>query len=334
MPEIYKESVCVRRRVTVLSTHEQENGTNVESWKVDRTIDPAADSTDSVVYRNGMPLKRRRGAAIDPPPATDVEQGRNGDWEFDMSPWFARLCEIARQRFGDVPPGRLSVRCDVVEHHSTYWSDLDDVADFAGASRWVAGAVRIKEPELEWDVYCFDSFEATTADDVVDRVAVRRSRREVARRAPTFCPSDRRRVVLDAEVAATFFHECVGHWLEADFANPERESLLGSQIAIAGLSVEDDATRDGPGRLVRDDEGVSCTLRHLIDHGRLVGRICDRNMRRHYGSGSPATAWWLRERSDHGCRTSSCTGPMRTRSHRPACKCSTIRFRRSSMGAR
>lgn len=86
-------------------------------------------------------------------------------------------------------------------------------------------------------------------------------------------------VVFSPSAAAIFWHETVGHPLEA--AAGEGSSVLsrvpGATIGPAGLEVIDDPTRhDLPGSFAHDDEGVVARPVPLIRDGRVSGLLSDR----------------------------------------------------------
>jgi predicted Zn-dependent protease len=104
--------------------------------------------------------------------------------------------------------------------------------------------------------------------------------REATRPAPSLRPeSGETDVILSPSAAAVFFHEAVGHPLEAERA--ERASVLArvprAAVAPAGLHVVDEPARaDLPGRYVHDDEGMSGLRVPLVEDGRVVGLLTDR----------------------------------------------------------
>lgn len=73
--------------------------------------------------------------------------------------------------------------------------------------------------------------------------------------------------------AASFFHELVGHMLEADALAEGLSPLvqvLGATVAPPTVTVWDDPDRpDLPGGLPVDDEGNPCTRQPLLDRGRI-----------------------------------------------------------------
>ncbi|MBK8012356.1 MAG: metalloprotease TldD [Deltaproteobacteria bacterium] len=97
-------------------------------------------------------------------------------------------------------------------------------------------------------------------------------------------------VVLGAGDSGILLHEAVGHGLEADF-NRKRTSnytdRIGQMVASELVTVVDDPTfAQGRGTINIDDEGVIAKPARLIDRGRLVGYLQDRQTARFFGTES------------------------------------------------
>ena len=103
---------------------------------------------------------------------------------------------------------------------------------------------------------------------------------EAIRPAPRVSPSEGvMDVVFSPSASAVFWHEVVGHPLEA--AGGEGSSVLArvldAAVGPAGFDVIDDATRlDLPGGYVVDDEGVAARPVALVRDGRVAGILTDR----------------------------------------------------------
>ncbi|SJZ71679.1 metalloprotease TldD [Consotaella salsifontis] len=94
-------------------------------------------------------------------------------------------------------------------------------------------------------------------------------------------------VVLGAGWPGVMLHEAVGHGLEGDF-NRKRQSafagLMGEQVAAKGVTVVDDGSiAERRGSLTVDDEGTPTGRTVLIEDGRLVGYMQDRQNARLMG---------------------------------------------------
>src|SRR5690606_22494740 len=82
-------------------------------------------------------------------------------------------------------------------------------------------------------------------------------------------------------------HEAVGHGLEGDFNRKGTSAfskLMGEQVAAKGVTVVDDGTIDERrGSLTIDDEGTASARNVLIEDGKLVGYMQDRQNARLMG---------------------------------------------------
>ncbi|QPC87014.1 metalloprotease TldD [Mesorhizobium sp. NBSH29] len=94
-------------------------------------------------------------------------------------------------------------------------------------------------------------------------------------------------IVLSSGWPGVMLHEAVGHGLEGDFNRKKTSAfagLLGQQVAAKGVTVVDDGTmHERRGSLSIDDEGTPTNRTVLIDDGRLVGYMQDRQNARLMG---------------------------------------------------
>ncbi len=94
-------------------------------------------------------------------------------------------------------------------------------------------------------------------------------------------------VVLGPGWPGILLHEAIGHGLEGDFnrkGSSAFSGLMGSQIAAHGVTVLDDGTLpDRRGSLTFDDEGTPSNRTTLIEDGKLVGYMQDRQNARLMG---------------------------------------------------
>jgi TldD protein len=94
-------------------------------------------------------------------------------------------------------------------------------------------------------------------------------------------------VVLSSGWPGVMLHEAVGHGLEGDFNRKKTSAfagLMGQMVASKGVTVVDDGTIEGRrGSLSVDDEGTPSGYNVLIDDGRLVGYMQDRQNARLMG---------------------------------------------------
>lgn len=94
-------------------------------------------------------------------------------------------------------------------------------------------------------------------------------------------------IVLGAGWPGVMLHEAVGHGLEGDFNRKKTSAfagLMGQQVAARGVTVVDDGTiAERRGSLTIDDEGTPTGRNVLIEDGKLVGYMQDRQNARLMG---------------------------------------------------
>lgn len=94
-------------------------------------------------------------------------------------------------------------------------------------------------------------------------------------------------VVLGPGWPGILLHEAIGHGLEGDFNRKKTSAfagLMGQMIASKGVTVLDDGTiPDRRGSITIDDEGTPSAKNVLIEEGRLVGYMQDRQNARLMG---------------------------------------------------
>lgn len=94
-------------------------------------------------------------------------------------------------------------------------------------------------------------------------------------------------IVLASGWPGVMLHEAVGHGLEGDFNRKKTSAfseLMGSQVAAKGVNVVDDGTiPERRGSLTIDDEGTPSGRNVLIEDGKLVGLMQDRQNARLMG---------------------------------------------------
>jgi TldD protein len=100
-------------------------------------------------------------------------------------------------------------------------------------------------------------------------------------------PAGEMDVVLGPGWPGVMLHEAVGHGLEGDFNRKKSSAfagLLGQQVAAKGVTVVDDGTiSERRGSLTIDDEGTPTNRTVLIEDGKLVGYMQDRQNARLMG---------------------------------------------------
>ncbi len=93
-------------------------------------------------------------------------------------------------------------------------------------------------------------------------------------------PAGEMDVVLGAGWPGVMLHEAVGHGLEGDFNRKKTSAfaeLMGTQVAAKGVTVVDDGTlHNRRGSINIDDEGTPSQCTVLIEDGKLVNYMQDR----------------------------------------------------------
>ncbi|MCI4663252.1 MAG: metallopeptidase TldD-related protein [Neomegalonema sp.] len=94
-------------------------------------------------------------------------------------------------------------------------------------------------------------------------------------------------VALGPGWCGVLLHEAVGHGLEGDFNRKKTSAfagLMGEMVASKGVTVVDDGViADARGSLAIDDEGTAAQRNVLIEDGKLVGYMQDRQNARLMG---------------------------------------------------
>jgi TldD protein len=125
---------------------------------------------------------------------------------------------------------------------------------------------------------------ATGGVEVLDQVGepeIRKAGTEaralLAAKAP---PTGTMNVILDPSTTGTFAHESFGHGTEADQLLRGRsylQPLLGQMVAPESLTLIDDGSYEGAwGSIFFDDEGFPAQRTTLVEKGRFVGVLHDR----------------------------------------------------------
>ncbi len=100
-------------------------------------------------------------------------------------------------------------------------------------------------------------------------------------------PAGEMPVVLGPGWPGILLHEAIGHGLEGDFNRKKTSAfadLMGKRVAAPGVTVVDDGTlADRRGSLTIDDEGTPSQCTTLIEDGKLVGYMQDRQNARLMG---------------------------------------------------
>jgi len=85
-------------------------------------------------------------------------------------------------------------------------------------------------------------------------------------------PSGKLPIIMDPELVGVFLHEALGHMAEADLVL-EKQSILkdkiNQRIASQIVTIVDDGTAEGYGKIFYDDEGVKAQKTIIVENGVL-----------------------------------------------------------------
>ncbi|HEV2167239.1 MAG TPA: TldD/PmbA family protein, partial [Thermoplasmata archaeon] len=148
-------------------------------------------------------------------------------------------------------------------------------------TRGAVAALAIENGKVEYD---FTGRGATGGAEVLAGITQERvlkaSRSALELLAAPAPPTGRMKVLLDPSATGTFAHESFGHGAEADQMLRDRsylKPLLGTVVGPPSLTLVDDGSyHDGWGSIFFDDEGHPSARTVLVDHGRFVEALHDR----------------------------------------------------------
>jgi predicted Zn-dependent protease len=238
------------------------------------------DRTISTASRGGEIVARRKGGPIHLPAEPVVhEEGAAPSASTTVERLRALMTGVAEsvQRAGLVEEVVVRARAD----HRTHLYANTEGCDVRREAGWNVLGVAARHGRGpgggRWSLISIENVDELADDDVEDRVL-----RELAQMAECAgggrVEPGRYRVVLEPDVAAVFWHEALGHMMEADYANPERDDRIERRVAIEDVNVVDDPTSaGGGGRYVVDDEGTPASRTVLIEEGVLRRLLTDRN---------------------------------------------------------
>lgn len=88
----------------------------------------------------------------------------------------------------------------------------------------------------------------------------------------------RYKVVMGPQAATVFWHECIGHMLEADFVSQRNRVMYGQLTTNSELNVIDNTTNNDDGGVCYkyDDEGVQKKEIYLIRNGNVESVLTDK----------------------------------------------------------
>lgn len=148
-------------------------------------------------------------------------------------------------------------------------------------ARGSVAPLAIENGKVEYDfVGEGESGGAEVFDQLTEERIVQTAREAKALLTASKAPTGRMTVVLDPSTAGTFAHESFGHGTEADQLLRDRsylKPLLGQQVGPEALTLVDDGSYPhGWGSIYFDDEGHPSQRTVLVDRGRFVEVLHDR----------------------------------------------------------
>lgn len=246
-----------------------------------RSVATAVDAIESQLSdgRTGSPppgpSATTVGAADAPPrrPMREVGTEANLAWVREVFRWVSEDSAIQFAQVG----------LDWAEEER-YYLNTAGANCFQRLDRVHAGAVAvaIENGRSEFDFLNIGGLGGRELLDRMDEASVRAlaegAKEMLAAKAPPTGPMN---VLLDPGTTGTFAHESFGHGTEADQFVRERsylQPLLGQMVGPESLTLVDDGSIPGAwGSIHFDDEGHPSQRTLLVDRGRFVGALHDRN---------------------------------------------------------
>ncbi|MGA8542221.1 MAG: TldD/PmbA family protein [Thermoplasmata archaeon] len=287
------ETVTIDTKSHRATTSPRLAGAVIRAWAGTRWVEAAASdfdraSLDAAV--EGLEQELKNAGSIGPPPGISATTVGNAD-EVPRRPMrdmgLEREMEYARDLFGwtIAVPGIKNAQVGVV-----WWDDERLYLNTAGARchhtscRVRAGLVGIAV-ENGLSEYDYTASGGIGGQEFLEEMnetsarAIAQSAIELLHaKAP---PTGSMSVLLDEGTTGTFAHESFGHGTEADQFVRDRsylKPLLGQMLGPESLTIADDGSIPRAwGSVPFDDEGHPAEKTMLIDHGRFVGALHDRD---------------------------------------------------------
>jgi hypothetical protein len=240
----------------------------------------ADGGTEEFRPQDGPPTARSLPPLGLPDEVHSVVRPPEGTWPPDDFAGLTRsYAEPVRSLVADRLGGRLAdirIQAQAKRRSTSYANDRGSRA----VQHWdwsVLGVqLLLRDPagRRRWTLLVHEDFPHQAPDAVAARVALAAA--ELAEQPAGPAATGRYELVLAADAAGVFWHEAVGHALEADF-DPASRLQVGERATPAGWQVTDEPTEpDGGGHFLVDDEGVGARHTPLVADGRVVGLLTDR----------------------------------------------------------
>ncbi len=286
------EGVDVDSKSNSASRPARMSGAAFRAWAGDRWVEGATSAFDATSVQHavdGLVDLLKASGSSGPPPGvsattvgTHVEAPARSMEDLDTEQILQRAAEFKGWAAG-VPRVKIS-------RAGIRWSITDrQYLNTAGANcfqrvprtHFVVAAVAGENGRTEFDADIGGAIGGQEVLDIVTEEYVRTmAQSAVALLDAKPAPTGRMDVILDPGVAATFAHESFGHGTEGDQFVRKRsylEPLLGETVGPEFLTLVDDGSIPRAwGSLFFDDEGHPGARTVLIDHGRFVSGLYDR----------------------------------------------------------
>ena len=286
------ESVMIDPRALTVTTQPRLDGVVVRAWAGDRWIEEAASGFDARALdavAEDLSSRLTNSSARSEPPGPSATTVGSHDTpparpmrSFGTDAAIARVREVVRWA-NEVPDIKFVQARVSWEDEDRLYLNTAGARCFQKVPRVACGLVTVamESGRSELNV---DGSGGIGGEEIVlklDEARVRQTA-ELARAMLKAVepPAGRMNVILDPGTAGTFAHESFGHGTEADQFVRKRSYLqehLGEMVGPESLTLVDDGSVPGGyGSVFFDDEGHPGQKTVLIDRGRFVGALHDR----------------------------------------------------------
>jgi TldD protein len=238
--------------------------------------------------------KGRGGVLADAPPRTNVKL--YGEENPLLQPSFAEKVALLETIDAHVRAADPRVR-QVTVSLAASWQDVEILRADGWTARDVRPLVRVNVSVMAGEgerqetgshgMGGREGFEAFVGAERWKAAADEALRQALVNLSSVAAPAGEMDVVLGPGWPGVMLHEAVGHGLEGDFNRKKTSAfagLMGEMVAAKGVTVLDDGTMAMKrGSLSIDDEGTPTNRTVLIEDGRLVGYMQDRQNARLMG---------------------------------------------------
>jgi TldD protein len=288
---MHGETVAVDSKSRSAERPARISGAAFRAWAGDRWVEGATSSFEPTTVQQAVDglLRSLKGGSMAPPPGesattvgTSVTQPARPMHDLGTEELVTRVEEM-RSWIGGSDAIKISFA-------QVQWGESERLyLNSAGAdcfqrvyrAHLVLGAIASENGKTQQDMF---GAGALGGQEILERVTEEKAR-DVSSTAISLLsahtpPTGRMNIIMDPGVTATFSHESFGHGTEGDQFVRKRSYLLpilGKQVAPEFLTLVDDGSLPGAwGSIAFDDEGHPGQRTVMIDHGRFVSGLYDR----------------------------------------------------------